>query len=393
MSIGVFLCAQTLAFGASFPDVQGSSYETAFTYLSGKHVVQGYSDGSGRPFNFLNRAEALKILTSLKVPARVTFFQSSMPPLPLFYDTEQSAWYAKYIEAAYEAKMITGYADRTFRPGNILTTEEAVTMLLRAYGAGENSQAARLSPYIQNRDSQWYTPFVNGAIAKNLIMHSVRLELGRPISRGNFFDLAYRLDFIQSQGLAAFSGPEPAGGASAVSPAPRVVVSQPGSPIISAPQPATAASPYASERYFAITMPDLGITDLTVTHPSDPFTAQGILQPLQYGVGHLFSYPGAGGKIMIYGHSSGYPWDVSQFTKIFRKVNQLKVGSRIYVTYNGKLFTYEVTSTQAVPAADTTPFRDNGSGEELILYTCWPPDSISQRYLVHALPVGTVAVR
>jgi LPXTG-site transpeptidase (sortase) family protein len=152
--------------------------------------------------------------------------------------------------------------------------------------------------------------------------------------------------------------------------------------------------PYASEKYFAITMPVLGIFDLAVTHPQDPFSKDGILEPLRYGVGHLFGYPGAGGKIMVYGHSSGYPWDLSQFTKIFRQINRLQNGDRVYITYAGKLYTYEVTFKETVAAADTAPYADNGTGEELLLYTCWPPDSISQRYLVHALPVGSaVAVR
>ena len=96
---------------------------------------------------------------------------------------------------------------------------------------------------------------------------------------------------------------------------------------------------------------------------------------------------------MIYGHSSGYPWDLSQFTKIFRQINKLQQGDRVYVTYAGTIYTYEVTYHETVDAGDTAPFNDNGSGEELILYTCWPPDSISQRYLVHALPVGAVAAR
>ena len=140
-------------------------------------------------------------------------------------------------------------------------------------------------------------------------------------------------------------------------------------------------------------MPSLGIKDLAVNHPQDPFTSQGVLEVLSRGVGHLFSYPGGGGKIMIYGHSSGYPWDVSQYTKIFRRVNELNPGDPIYVTYDGKLYTYEVTYEQAIDANDTSPFNDNGSGEELILYTCWPPDSIAQRYLVHARKIDAVALQ
>jgi sortase A len=96
---------------------------------------------------------------------------------------------------------------------------------------------------------------------------------------------------------------------------------------------------------------------------------------------------------MLYGHSSGYPWDISEFTKIFRKINELTVGDRAYVTYNGKVFVYEVTKHETVNVDDATPFQPNADGEELILYTCWPPDTVDQRYLVHLKPVDIVASR
>jgi LPXTG-site transpeptidase (sortase) family protein len=201
--------------------------------------------------------------------------------------------------------------------------------------------------------------------------------------------MAYRLSVVRETNVASFSGAEPVI-AAAIPPVAVTYATVPVSPRSTS----TSALPYASEKYFAISIPSIGIQDLTITHPQDPFSKNGILEPLKYGVGHLFGYPGAGGKIMVYGHSSGYPWDLSQYTKIFRQINRLNVGDRVYITYSGSLYTYEVTQKQAVDAADTSPFNDNGNGEELILYTCWPPDSISQRYLVHTLPVGAaVAVR
>ncbi|MBU0767257.1 sortase [Patescibacteria group bacterium] len=394
------LSVTVAANAASFADVSGTPYETAFVYLSQKGIINGYITGEGRPNGPLNRAEALKVIMGLRYKDRVEWFEQNMVPMPLFVDIDQNAWYAPYIEAAFEANLITGYSDRTFRPSHYLTVEEAVTMALRAYGVLGSDNGAELSPYIQNRDSEWFTPYINAAITKNLIMHQGRLELGQVMTRGRFFDLVYRLDKVQKDGSLAYRGLEPQ---SPVSAQQRVQIvqavqsrttSQISQGTINVPQTvAVAQNSHASEKYFSLSMPTLGVDDLTVTHPSDPFTSDGVLNPLQQGVGHLFSYPGAGGKIMIYGHSSGYPWDVSQYTKIFRKVNQLTVGDRIYVTYENKLFAYEVNYKQTIAASDTSPFNDSGSGEELILYTCWPPDSISQRYLVHSVPVSAVALR
>ena len=156
---------------------------------------------------------------------------------------------------------------------------------------------------------------------------------------------------------------------------------------VSSDDPANYPSPAdPSDGYFAIAIPSLGISDLKISHPTDVTTQQGLLAPLQSGVGHLFGYPGNGGTILVYGHSSSYSWDVSEYTKIFRKINALKPGDKVYIAYQGKTFAYEVTYAQTVAADDMSAYQKN-NGEELILYTCWPPDDVKQRYLVHAKPV------
>ncbi len=138
---------------------------------------------------------------------------------------------------------------------------------------------------------------------------------------------------------------------------------------------------------FTINIPSLGIGPLYVSNPEDPFTHDGLLQPLKNGVGHLFGNPGGGGKILVYGHSSSYPWDLSPYTKIFRQINKANIGDTVSIDYMGQTYNYRVSFKETVPANDMTAYQDSGSGEDLILYTCWPPDSITQRYLVHATPI------
>lgn len=381
---------------ATFADTAGTPYQAAFDYLSKQLIISGYPDGTGKPYATLNRAEALKVVMGMKAEdkALTDNVRNALPPLPLFGDIDQRSWYAAYVEAAFQRKIVTGYPDGTFKPARSVTVEEAIALLLRTYNDPGLTGAAQLSPYVENRDGQWFTPYVNSVISKNLVMHQGTLALGAPITRGQFFDIAYRLHSITAQKQTAFRGAEPA--ASTVIRSTGLVQRGAGGNTISAGQPGGGAvvnSPYASQKYFSITMPDIGIKDLAVIHPTDPFSSQGVLAPLANGVGHLFSFPGGGGKVMIYGHSSGYPWDRSQYTKIFRKINELNPGNRIYITYDGKLHEYEVTYEESIPASDTSKLNDNGHGEELILYTCWPPDSIASRYLIHAVPVKATALR
>ena len=418
LSMAMCVFAASLPANAqSFEDLEGGMYKDAVTYLSNKNIVQGYRDGTVRPANPINRAEAVKILveSQSELSQRVADIEDRLPPIPLFADIDQQAWYAPYVEVAFENNMIGGYADGTFRPSRPVTTAEAIALTMRLYGLASNDQAAIESPLINNQNDEWFTGSVNATIQRNLLNERGRLTLADSIRRGQFFDIVYRTMYTTELGLNAFPSEgtlaeqpitQPVAPARTFHPeqVPRATFNlpQPPTSTISAGQRSsvriqqqaqTVNHPYASEKHFSITMPSLGITDLTITHPVDPFTSNGVLAPLELGVGHLFSYPGTDGKIMVYGHSSGYAWDVSEFTKIFRRVNELNPGDRIYVTYADKLYTYEVTKEQTVDASDTSPFNDSGTGEELILYTCWPPDSIAQRYLVHARPVEEIALR
>lgn len=400
--LAVSFAGRALAYESNLYDVSGTVYEDSFAYLQRSGAVQGYPDGYGRPDSPLNRVEALKVILAVQQSYndRIAWYTDHMPPIPLFTDVDQRAWYGPYLEVAFQEGIVTGYPNGTFKPSRVLSVEEAVTMLMRTFGESGSFDHASLSAAIQNRDAEWFTPYINAAVDKNLIMHNRgTLRLGTAITRGQFFDMVYRLSVVREQGIVAYNGPEPQAQTTVVAQPYNGLGVQSVDGILDLPGGPTTVDtvafndPLPSEQYFAISMPTLGIQDLVVTHPLDATDKQAILDPLQYGVGHLFGYPGGGGKIMIYGHSSGYPWDVSEYTKIFRRVNELKTGDKIYVTYAGDLFVYEVVQEQTIAAADTTPFQDGGGGEELILYTCWPPDSITQRYLVHAVPVTGVAAQ
>lgn len=365
----------------AFSDVDSTRYGEAYAFLQNRGAVSGYSDGSGRPYDSINRAEALKVVLEMqgRYGDRVEWYRNHLSSLPLFVDYRQQDWFAPYVEAGFEASILRGYPDRTFRPGQPVRVEEALAMIFRSYG--DNPTAG----------GQWYDGYVNSAIERNLVYYQERLTLGTPITRGQFFDILYRYESVRSQNITAYRDPVQQNPVATGNPTPIVRTQNP-SPVSGVSTVATGDDrQHASQKNFAITIPRLGITDLSITHPADALTSKGQLAVLQYGVGHLFSYPGRGGKIMVYGHSSSYAWDVSQYTKIFTKVNQLQAGDRIYVTYEGTLYVYQVTGQQTISPTDIAPFQ--GRGEELILYTCWPVGTTKSRLLVHASPVTTVALR
>ncbi len=381
-------------------DISGSRYQTAFNYLSKIGVAKGFPDGTVRPLQSLNRAEALKMTLAAheKFHSRVKFHREHPITLALFKDVTKNDWFAPLVETGFEAGLVNGYADGTFKPANTVRLSEGLALLFRA----QNITVGSSEP--------WYKGYMDKAYEKNWLSKSETWAADQYLTRGQFMDIVYRADKTRRENLTAFIDPPP--------PPPRnyvpYVVSnyQPYQPSTYTPPrnsytpprttgtTTTASSnvPRTSPGSTSITtvqytlsIPTLGISNMLVTRPSDPTNSQSQLDVLKNGVGHLFSLPGTNGKTLIYGHSSSYSWDSSSFTKIFRTINQLKAGDKVYISYNGQQYTYEVTFQEQVDPADTS--RYSTSGEELILYTCWPPDSIKTRLLVHAKRVNNVANR
>jgi LPXTG-site transpeptidase (sortase) family protein len=359
----------------------------------------------------LTRIEAVALLVEADpiLKDRLNAFIKHRPPMPLFADIDYAQWQAPYIEAAFEAGLITGNKARLFRPNDLITEEEMISIGARAYAMNHQ----QMNEWLSKQSGDWFNSAVTASLQSGLDL-PFPIRLGQPAKKGDFMTLLSSMSIQNPEMLSITNRPNqpivttttvrplqpitqrpsqqyvaPSSQAPQNNPTPAAQNPTPSSQPAQQPaQPSNQQQP--SAKPFAISMPSLGVKDLAIIHPTDPTTQNGLLAPLKNGVGHLFSYPGKGGTILVYGHSSSYSWDVSEYTKIFRQINKLNVGDLIYVTYNGKVHTYKVSYEQTVLASDMSAYS-GGDGEELILYTCWPPDDIKERYLVHAVPVDAVA--
>lgn len=117
-------------FSLSFSDVSplprpfeppGRSLRRRVIYTAVRHgVVEGYRDGTFRPDDPINRAEALKIL----------LLTANLHPIPHsgalpFSDVSPNEWFTSFIEKALAYQLIEGYGDGTFRPEQPITRAEA----------------------------------------------------------------------------------------------------------------------------------------------------------------------------------------------------------------------------------------------------------------------------
>jgi len=93
----------------SFSDVDaGAWYMPYVAGVEAAGVVTGYEDGTFRPNEKVNRAEALKILLEASGMDLETAASAG------FSDVVAGAWYENYVDYSYAAGVATGYEDGTF---------------------------------------------------------------------------------------------------------------------------------------------------------------------------------------------------------------------------------------------------------------------------------------
>lgn len=102
--------------------------------LSESEIINGYEDNTYRPWNNVTRAEFCKIVVAMmdKTEEAKAISASSA-----FSDVNAVKWCIPYVNYLTTNNIIKGYADATFKPNNIITYAEAVTILLRVSGYSE----------------------------------------------------------------------------------------------------------------------------------------------------------------------------------------------------------------------------------------------------------------
>jgi hypothetical protein len=94
--------------------------------LVGLGIINGYSDNTFRPSNTLTRAQAaIMIVRAIGLSTEgVSSSFTDVPPTHAAY---------KFISAAYQAGIINGYSDGTFRPNANVTRAQIAIMVQRAF--------------------------------------------------------------------------------------------------------------------------------------------------------------------------------------------------------------------------------------------------------------------
>ena len=112
----------------TFKDVDAKAeYGQAIANLVERGVVQGYADGTFRPYQAITRAQSAKML------AKMLELDTEDIVNPEYKDVDETNEYYGAIAALTEVDVFSGYADGSFRPNEAITREQMAKMLTTAY--------------------------------------------------------------------------------------------------------------------------------------------------------------------------------------------------------------------------------------------------------------------
>lgn len=180
----VTLLFSTNAAFAQFADVQKDS----LTYLYRHKIIDGYSDGTFKPDNTINRAELLKIVldaSKVKITPAVD---------NCFSDVSKDQWYAPYVCTAKTNGWIQGYGDGTFRPDRNINKVEALK-IIGAVKQWDFTYISQLPYYPEFSDvtkSAWYYPYVRFASSEGYIDFTAKYYPGMDITRADVAEILFR---------------------------------------------------------------------------------------------------------------------------------------------------------------------------------------------------------
>lgn len=165
----------------------------AITYLSEVGVLQGYSDGSFKPDQAVNRAEAVKIiLEMLQV-------KDEAVDLNAFPDVKSDQWFAKYVAVAKQKNIISGNADGNFTPERTVIRAELMKMLLSAIGLKTETWQGQ-NFYADVPVNAWFNAYMNYAGKAGLITADGNNKLypEKSLSRGEVAEILYLMKVLRS---------------------------------------------------------------------------------------------------------------------------------------------------------------------------------------------------
>ncbi len=136
----------------------------AIQFLTYLNVISGYSDLTFRPGQGINRAELVKMLSASDLT------EDDLKQYGNCFPDVQDQWYAPYICYAFEQDFVDGYADGLFHPEQQVTKAESLKLILKSLNVEIPQYADLSAvPFDDVVGSAWYAPYVQVAYERGIL--------------------------------------------------------------------------------------------------------------------------------------------------------------------------------------------------------------------------------
>ena len=136
---------------------------------------------------------------------------------------------------------------------------------------------------------------------------------------------------------------------------------------------------------FGIVIPKINVNSQIIPGV-DPSKLEGYAAALTAGVAHANTsfFPDQDGTVYLFSHSTNYDWFVKDLNAVFYLVKNLEKDDTIVLFYKEKRYTYKITNKKVVSPTNISYIIPYAGKRNLILQTCWPPGSTTERLLIFA---------
>lgn len=140
---------------------------------------------------------------------------------------------------------------------------------------------------------------------------------------------------------------------------------------------------------FSIVIPKIG-ANAKILSNIDASDEKSYLDALNSGVAHTLgtAFPGEGGHIFLFAHSTDYFWNVGTYNAIFYLLYKLEKNDEVDLFYQGQRYVYRVIGQEIVDPSQVQYLTRKTNREFLTLQTCWPPGTTLKRLLIFAVRVA-----
>jgi len=171
------------------PDYLGSQYRATIDTLNRQSALNEFPAGAFAPDSTATRGDLAAIITGSYTSIGSRNHGSS------FIDVASDSWYARAIGTVEALKLMNGTSATTFVPDAPVTTEQAVTALMRASGYGAEAAKYSTKPGINPTTSRWALPYVSFAESKGLITAEQATAPKHQLTRGELADMIVKMRF------------------------------------------------------------------------------------------------------------------------------------------------------------------------------------------------------